>query len=159
MKNLNSSFIRFLVIWYTVFQLAHLTFLMRAAEMFIKYKVFIFPASPPMEGWNWQAGNFLIAMAVMDAFNILLTLVFAYGYFANSRWRLLVGLLNLSMMIYSAAVFAIGTIADGAWQPNVLEYSAITLAFLPVIVLFFNLLVMALRGRFYESYGEGLDFD
>lgn len=159
MKNLNSSLIRFLVIWYAVFQMAHLTFLLRAAEMFIKFKIFVFPASPPREGWNWQAGNFLIGMGIMDALNCLFTLVFVYGYFAHSRWRLPAGILSLTAMMYSAAVFAIGTIADGAWMPNLLEYMAMTIAFIPVAVLFFELLLMGLKGRFYESYGEGLDFD
>lgn len=159
MKNLNSSLIRFLVIWYAVFQLAHLTFLLRAAQFLVQYKVFIFPAPPPAGGWHWQAGNFLIAMGIMDALNIILALVFVWGYFANSRWRLIAGLLNLSMMMYSAAVFAIGTIADGAWMPNILEYSAMTLTFIPVVLLFFELLIMGLKGRFYEAYGDRLDFD
>ncbi|MGE5352827.1 MAG: hypothetical protein ACM3P0_12140 [Acidobacteriota bacterium] len=159
MKNLNSSFIRFLVIWYAVFQMAHLTFLLRAAQLFIQYKIFVFPASPPAGGWHWQAGNFLIGMGVMDGLNILLTLAFVWGYFAHSRWRLFAGLLNLSVMMYSAVVFAIGTIADGAWGPNIIEYVAMAVAFTPVVVLFFELLIMALKGRFYESYGEGLDFD
>lgn len=159
MKNLNSSFIRFLVIWYAVFQMAHLTFLLRAAQLLIQYKIFVFPASPPADGWHWQAGNFLIAMGIMDALNIVLTLVFVWGYFANSRWRLIVGLLNLSVMMYSAIVYAIGTITDGAWGPNILEYMAMALTFIPVIVLFFEFLIMGLKGRFYESYGNGLDFD
>ncbi|MGE5431874.1 MAG: hypothetical protein ACM3QX_12410 [Syntrophomonadaceae bacterium] len=159
MKNLNSSFIRFLVIWYAVFQMAHLTFLLRAAQMLIQLKIFVFPAPPPPGGWQWQAGNFLTGMGVMDALNILITLVFIWGYFANSRWRLLVGLLNLSMMMYSAAVFAIGTIFSGAWMPNIFEYAAMTAVFMPVIILFFELLIMGFKGRFYESYGEALDFD
>lgn len=159
MKNLNSSFIRLLVIWYAVFQMAHLALLLRAAQLFIQNKIFVFPAAPPQGGWNWQAGNFLIGMGVVDTLNILLTMVFIWGYFANSRWRLLIGLLNLSVMMYSAAVFAIATIADGAWMAHIIEYSAMTLAFLPVIFLFFELLILGLKGRFYESYGEGLDFD
>ncbi|HEX2866182.1 MAG TPA: hypothetical protein VHO03_04025 [Ignavibacteriales bacterium] len=159
MKNLNSSFIRLLVIWYAVFQMAHLTFLLRAAQLLIENKTFVFPAAPPAGGWQWQAGNFLIAMGVIDSLNILLTMVFIWGFFANSRWRLLIGLLNLGAMMYSAAVFAIGTIADGAWMAHIIEYSAMTVAFIPVILLFFELLILGLKGRFYESYGEGLDFD
>ncbi|MCU7495769.1 MAG: hypothetical protein HF314_06285 [Ignavibacteria bacterium] len=159
MKNLNSGFIRVLVIWYAVFQIAHLTFLLRAAQLLIQFKIFVFPASPPMNGWHWQAGNFLIGMGIMDALNCLLTLAFIWGYFAHSRWRLFVGLLNLSVLMYSAIVFAIATIADGAWMPNMLEYSAMALAFIPVVILFIGILVLALKGRFYESYGDGLDFD
>lgn len=159
MKNLNSSFIRSLVIWYAVFQMAHLALLLRAAQLLFQNKIFVFPASPPQGGWNWQAGNFIIAMGVMDALNILLTMVFIWGYFAHSRWRLLIGLLNLCAMMYSAAVFAIGTIADGAWMAHIIEYSAMTVAFVPVIILFFELLILGLKARFYESYGEGLDFD
>ncbi|MGE5400940.1 MAG: hypothetical protein ACM3S2_11080 [Ignavibacteriales bacterium] len=156
--NLNSTFTRFFVGWYALFQVAHLTFLFRALEMLIRFGVFVFPASPPAEGWNSQAGNFLIGMAIFDTLNILVSIVFFYGFFAHAKWRLFVGLLNLAVMMYSALVFAYGTIASGAWGQHILEYIGMTIAFLPIVVLFISFLVQAFKGRFYESHGESTSF-
>lgn len=155
MRNLNNTFTRILVVWYAVFQLVHLVSLIRAAIALLQGGVFTFPALPPKTGWSGQTGFFLLGMGIFDAVNIIISLIFVYGYFTYARWRLTFGVLTLTVMMYSALVFAFATIASGAWMDNLVSYIIITVAFLPVIILYYLFTMQALKSRFYESSDSG----
>lgn len=160
MRNLNSTFTRVLVVWYAVFQIAHLVSLVRAGIALLSGTIFTFPAMPPREGWTMQASDFLMGMAIFDSVNILLSLIFVYGYFSLARWRLSFGVLTLTVQMYSALVFGFATAVSGAWSNYPVSYISITIAFLPVVILYFQFTLQALKARFYESSasGGGSDF-
>ncbi|MGE5682382.1 MAG: hypothetical protein ACM34K_16055 [Bacillota bacterium] len=158
MRNLNSSFTRVLVAWYGIFQIIHLVSLIRAAIALFQGGSFTFPALPPRNGWQPQAAYFLLGMGIIDTFNIIISLIFVYGYFTYARWRLTFGVLTLTVMMYSALIFAFGTIFTGAWKDNFVSYTILLIAFIPVIILYFLFTVQALRVRFYESSDSGTSF-
>lgn len=87
-------------------------------------------------------------MALTDLFNAFLTLVFVYGYFTRTKWRMWLGTLTLTISMYAAIVFTYGTIASGAWTGNLLSYLWFYLLFIPVIILFILVSLWAVRGKF-----------
>lgn len=136
MKNPYSSLARFLVIWYGLFQTAHILVNTRGLVQLASGSI-DFPALPPPEGWAPQSIQAMTGMASVDLFNAILTLIFAYGYFRRRRWQVWLGTLTMTVSIYAAVIFTYFTVAVGAWTAeNLPAYLFLTLAFVPVVLLF-----------------------
>jgi hypothetical protein len=91
---------------------------------------------------------FLVATAVADAVNVALAWLFVYGYFARARWRWWVGGITLTAAVYSAIVFAWGTMASRAWGYRPVGYLLMAVAFVPVAALVLSYGVWGVGGWF-----------
>lgn len=141
-----------LVAYYGLLEAAHLGVLVWAGLRFFRTRTIGFPAAPPPGGWAPQVVPFLVATAVVDAFNILLAWTFVYGYWTKAPWRWWVGGITLTAALYSAIVFAAGTIASGAWGHRPAGYLLMVVVALPVVALALLYGVWGITGRF-ESRG------
>lgn len=151
MKNPYSAFAKFLVIWYGLFQAIHIFVNLRGVVQLAAGSI-DFPALPLPAGWSPQSIHFMNAIAWLDLFNAILTLVFVYGYFKRARWQLWLGTLTMTVSMYAAILFTYATVAAGAWTAeNLSGYLFITLAFVPVVVLFCLYSFWAISGRLNEN--------
>jgi|GEM_PF-668825 hypothetical protein len=151
-NNPDGSLIKFLVVWYGIYQAAHIIINLRAL-VDLKSGEISFPAFPPPDGWSVQTIHFFTGMAAVDLFNAVLTLVFVYSYFKNAKWRMWLGTLTLTASMYAAIVFNYGTMASGAWTENLIGYLFLNVAFIPVVILFILMGIWAIQGKFLESDG------
>jgi hypothetical protein len=137
MRNPDSVYAKALVAYYGLIEVVHSIVLVRAGLELLASGSVGFPAPPPPGGWSPQATHFLIATGVMDGVNIVLALLFVYGFFRRPEWLLLpwLGAVTLTATAYSALVFAYGTIASGAWAHHPGVYLTMTAVFIPVIFL------------------------
>ena len=132
MINPRSRWTQGLVVWYGLFQTGHLIvnaiYLVRPGTP---------PFPPPPGGWSAQLVGFLNGIAAADFVNAAFALGFVYGYFRRTRWWFWLGTLTLTISVYAAVVFTIGTVAIGAWSNHLLQYVVLLyVPFLPVVVLF-----------------------
>lgn len=151
MKNPYGWLGKSLIGWYGLLQAVHLIVLIRAAAIFLSTGVVPFPALPPAAGWSPQAVHFLVGNAIIDLFNIVIAFIFIYGYFTNSSWHSCLGVLNLTATLFSSAIFAYGTLMNGAWAAHPAEYITMAALFLPVIVLFFLFRFWAVNNSFSRA--------
>jgi hypothetical protein len=135
MTNPNSSLAKILVGYYGTIQVLHLVAIGRATVILGQTDALGFPAPPPQGGWDEQARYFFVGVGAIDALNVLVALVFLYGFFRCTSWRGWVGTLTLTVSLYSAILFAFATPPTGAWAHRPIEYLVIVLAYLPVVVL------------------------
>ena len=126
---------KLLVVYYGMLQMLHIIMLVRAAVVFARSDSIGFPALPPTGGWTLQAQHFLIATGLVDALNVGLALLFVYGVFRNKYWSLRLGLVTLTITLYSAVVFVYGTFMSNAWQANPLGYGLVAVIFFPALIL------------------------
>ena len=124
-----------LVIYYGMLQMLHIIMLVRAAVTFARSASIGFQALPPAGGWTLQAQHFLIATGLVDALNVGLALLFVYAVFRNKWWSLRLGLVTLTLTLYSAVVFVYGTFMSNAWQANPLGYALVAVLFFPALIL------------------------
>lgn len=135
MKKHYRLFMKFLVVWYGLFQGIHILINARGLVLLAGGSM-DFPALPPAGGWSPQAIHFLTGMAAVDLLNAFLTLIFIYGYFRKAGWHTWSGTVTLTVSMYAALVFDYVTLASGAWPGNLPGYLFINVTFLPVILLF-----------------------
>jgi len=128
--------LRLLIIYYGVLQSVHLLALLRAGYLFNRLNRMPFPAPPPPGGWAPQAVPFLIGMGLVDAVAIILALVFVYLWITSRQAPIRLGLISLTIAGASAAIFAIGTFASGAWAAHPLAYGVMVILFAPLLPLF-----------------------
>jgi len=124
-----------LVAWFGSVQVLHFLALVRAMIIYSRTATLPFPALPPDDGWSIQAEYFLIGNGIIDAMNIVLSLVFVYGYFKSKSWSPKVGLISLTVLLYSALIFAYGTINAGAWSAYPLAYWSMAVLYAPIFLL------------------------
>lgn len=129
---------RYLTAYYGMLQITHLMVLGRASVIYAQSNILPFPASPPPQGWSHQVIPFLFGLGAVDALAAGLGVLWAVDIFithkmAEDLW----GQISLSVAISSALVFAVGTIATGAWLFHPQEYFGMAIAFIPVVLLFF----------------------
>jgi len=126
---------KLLVAWFGIVQTLHFLALGRAAAIYSRTSTLPFPALPPANGWSAQAEYFLTGNGIIDAANIILSLVFVYGYFKAKSWAPKTGLISLTVLLYSALIFAFGTVNAGAWSANPLAYWSMAILYLPIFLL------------------------
>lgn len=127
---------RLLVLWYGIYQAAHVAVNARGLILMLRQQPLDFPAPPPPEGWLWQTTQFLIGLASVDLIGALLALIFVVGYFRRASWRMPLGTIALTISLDAAAVFNYGTWTAGAWtDDNLWAYTSTNLFFLPVVAL------------------------
>ncbi len=125
---------RFLVVWYGIYQSAHLM-------LNARYQLVPFADRPPLpfagpaEGWLPQTIAFGSGMAVADMFNAALSLVFVVGFFRRARWVVWLGTVTLTVSLYAAIAFTWGAIAAGAPALG-FAYLWMNVPFVPVVMLF-----------------------
>ncbi len=135
MRNPDSTLGRILVAYYGLVEVLHLIAIGRATVVLDMTGEMTFPAPPPAGGWSEQAGYFFVGVGVIDALNVIIALIFVYGYFRRARGRDWLGAITLTVAAYSALLFAFATIPTGAWAQRPVEYAVIVVAFAPVLVL------------------------
>jgi len=125
-----------LILYYGILQSVHLLALLRAGYLFSRLNRMPFPAPPPPGGWAPQTVPFLIGMGLVDAVAIILALIFAYMWLSRRQLLARLGLISLTIAGASAAIFAIGTFAGGAWAAHPLAYGVMVILFAPLLPLF-----------------------
>ncbi len=126
--------------YYGLLQISHLVFLVRAGIIYGTGGEIPFPAPPPPGGWTSEVIPFLLAMGALDGIAAFLGIYTAY--FSVFRDKLLSKplLVSLVMALTSAGVFAVGTIASGAWAAHPLAYGLLIVFFSPLFPLAYRLL-------------------
>jgi hypothetical protein len=132
MKKPDSTFGKALVAYFGLIQTAHIVAILRAAWLLRTPGPFPFPAPPPVGGWTDQTLQFMMAMGAIDLVNALASLVFVWGFFKRTPWRLHLGIINLTVATYSALQFAYGTILSGAWGEHPIAYFSMVLVYIPI---------------------------
>jgi hypothetical protein len=138
---LNKMLKRYLTAYYGMLQITHLMILGRAILIYAQSNILPFPASPPPQGWSTQVIPFLFGLGAVDALAAGLGAFWAAGIFITHKMdEVFWGQISLSVAISSALVFAVGTIATGAWLFHPQEYFGMAIAFMPVVLLFFMIM-------------------
>ena len=129
---------RYLTAYYGILQITHLMVLGRASVIFAQSNVLPFPASSPPQGWSPQVIPFLFGLGAVDALAAGLGVFWAARVLlTHKRDDKFWGQISLCTAISSALVFAVGTIATGAWFNHPQEYFGMAVAFMPVVFIFF----------------------
>jgi len=129
---------RYLTAYYGMLQIIHLMILGRASVIYAQLNILPFPASPPPQGWSPQVIPFLFGLGAVDALAAGLGVFWAADIFITHKMNeVLWGQISLSAAISSALVFAVGTLATGAWLFHPQEYFGMAIVFMPVVLLFF----------------------
>ncbi|MBN1480141.1 hypothetical protein EH223_19470 [candidate division KSB1 bacterium] len=135
--------------YYGLIQLTHLYVLARAASNYAQFSSPGFPASPPPAGWQDQTIHFLLVTGVVDAVNVGLVLFLVYAYFAQFWWWRPLGVVTLSISLYSAIIYTYGTVSSGAWPFHALEYWSVAAAFSPVGLLIILYITWGIKRQFW----------
>jgi hypothetical protein len=149
-----APFARVLIGYYGLVQAAHIMAIVRSFTLLMQTGEITFLAQPPSGGWSVQARHFLVGLGAVDAANAALALVFVYGYFSRSRWWFWLGTFALTASVFSALVYAYGTIASGAWADHPAEYLTLAVVFMPVALLAAVFGVCGVQGGGREKPGE-----
>ncbi len=146
---------KILVAYFGFVEILHLIAIGRATVVLETTGEMTFPAPPPAGGWSEQAGYFFVGVGAIDALNVIIALIFVYGYFRRAPWRDWLGTLTLTVAAYSALLFAFATVPTGAWTHRPVEYAVIVVAFAPVLVLMLAFGYWLVTGRLDVDAGEG----
>ena len=136
----NAGLRKLLAGYYGLLQITHLIILSWAGMIYLSRGQMPFPAQPPAPGWQSQAVPFLAAMGAVDALAAGLGIIFAFQYFFCQRWLEKIGTISLTIALTSAAIFAVGTAASGAWSQHPVSYLSMVVAFFPAFVLYWLVL-------------------
>ena len=124
---------RALVVWYGIFQGAHLLLNARYQLVPEAYRP-PFPFAGPDEGWYPQTIAFMSGMAVADLVNAAVSLVVVRGFFRRASWVAWLGTVTLTVSVYAEVAFTWGAVAAGAPAIGI-AYIWIHLPFIPIAVL------------------------
>ncbi|MGC9396723.1 MAG: hypothetical protein ACP5J4_17905 [Anaerolineae bacterium] len=149
MRGSDGLLAKLLVAYYGFIEVLHIIALAQAGVRLARTGAIGFPAPPPPGGWVEQLYPFLVAMAVIDAINVAVAWVFVYGYFTQARWRWWAGSATLTAAVYSAIVFAWGTLVNGAWSQRPAGYLVMSAVFVPVAALAILYVVWAISGQLW----------
>ncbi|MBN1755205.1 hypothetical protein JW877_03225 [bacterium] len=129
------NYLKALVGYLGLLQVAHFFVLIRAGIMLFRRGIWGFPASPPPDGWSSQAVFFLIALGIIDGLNAIVSLVFVYLFFKGNTCRLWLGTLTLTAIMITGFTYSLVIIGTGALECYPGQYLGIGLAFLPILIL------------------------
>lgn len=133
---------RYVVGYYGLLQSAHLVVLLRAGLIFLQSQRWVFPVSPPPQGWTAQVIPFFFGMGLVDAIAAGIGVALSVRYLVSGVFDRDLAVVSLTTAFASAAVFAAGTLASGAWAVHALEYASMVVLFFPLLPLF----VAVMRG-------------
>ena len=146
---------RALVIWYGLYQGAHILVNTRGLYVIYSGGILDFPSPPPPSGWPTETIHMIVIIGWADLVGAILALVFVRGYLRRARWRMWLGTLTLTISVYAAVLYNYWTIASGAWiGSNVLAYAVVNAGFLPVLLLFGLFCRWGTRGVFRDSAAD-----
>ena len=131
-----NSRIKKLVYYYGALQIFHFVFLSVTYINYLKNGSIALLAPPPAGGWQQQSIAFFLAMGGVDAVNALLSILFVRSFIMNKKWSIYLGLIVLSISLYSAIIYLYPVLSTGAFQNNLINYLIIGVLFLPVIMLY-----------------------
>jgi hypothetical protein len=155
MRSPDGTLAKILVAYFGLVQVLHLIAIGRATVVLETSGELTFPAPPPAGGWSEQAGYFFVGVGAIDALNVIIALVFVYGFFRRARWRGWLGAVTLTVTAYSALLFPFATVPAGAWAHRPVEYAVIAVAFAPVLVLMVAFGYWLATGRLEVGADEG----
>jgi len=125
-----------LVAWYGLYQTSHILVNTRGLAILLSGRVMDFPAPPPDAGWSQDVVHLMIAIGILDLANAVAAMLFVWGYFKKTHWRMWLGTLTLTVSVYAAGIYAYWTYMSGAWAgDNAIVYVIVNGAFLPILVL------------------------
>ncbi|MBS1249918.1 MAG: hypothetical protein MAG431_01506 [Chloroflexi bacterium] len=136
----NKKLLRPLTIYLVIVQSLHLLTLLRAGIILRQTGEMPFPAPPPASGWEAQTIPFFLGMGFLDGVAIIIALVFAHQALFRGEIRQRLGLFSLTIAGTSAIVFAVGTLASGAWAAHPLAYGLMVVLFTPFGILYLLLM-------------------
>ena len=130
------TFRNVLVVWLAIFQMTHL-----AKHNFGEVKFVPKVVGFIQHGLEWSAEHdaFFHAMTVGDLVTSLLSIVFIVGYFLERHWAATVGVVCLTLTVYSGLIYDYGFVASGAWRDHERRFWYINIGFLPIVILYVNL--------------------
>ena len=133
--------VRILFGYYGFLQGTHLLLILWAGVRFGLTGEFGFPALPPAGGWSTAVAPWLIGNGLLDLFFAAAGVFFCVRFFRGWSGWFRLGLLSLTGALYSAGIFAIGTIPSGAWSAHPISYGFLAVAFAPILPCLIVLLV------------------
>jgi len=136
---------KILVHYYGVLQSAHILGLVASGVWWIQNGDLGFLALPPQGGWSGQTIHFLVATGMFDLLIAIIGVFFVVQYRNERETADVLGSVALTGSLYSAAIYAYGTLRSGAWNSHPLAYGAVSLAFAPMfllVVVFFKMRLM-----------------
>ena len=157
MRNPYSRVARYLVAYFGVLEVVHITVLALAGIRLVLVGTLGFPAQPPPGGWSPQTLPFLVSLGALDAANVVVALIFVYGYFYRTCWRWWVGAACLAATAFSGILYVVGMAATGAWSSHPIGYSCVVLAFLPAVCLIILFILWGVTGALREVPKAVLD--
>jgi hypothetical protein len=122
-----------LIGYFGILEAAHLVVILWAGLHFTHTGKIGFPALPPGGGWSVDVTPWLIGNGALDFIFAIAGIRFCFQYFRRRgtwfRW----GIFSLSGALYSAGIFAFGTIPGGAWRLHPLAYGLLAAVFSPIL--------------------------
>jgi hypothetical protein len=146
MQKREPGILRLLVTYYGLIQILHFSMLALESFNWGRTGTPAILAPPPPAGWTDQALWLLAGTGVADAISIPFSVLFAWGWLRGKAWSDWLGALTLGGSMFSAIVFAVGTVPAGVWQVR-LAYWIEALLFLPIGVLFILFLRRLLQAQ------------
>ena len=122
-----------LVGYFGMLEGAHIGLILWAGFRLILTGEIGFPALPPTGGWPADVLPWLVGNGALDLLIAFSGIAFAWQYFRRRLQYLRWGIFSLSSALYSAGIFAFGTIPSGAWEAHPLAYGLLAMAFSPIL--------------------------
>ena len=141
---------RGLVVYLGLYQAVHILVNSRGLYLLLTGVPLDFPAPPPAGGWAPDVVHLMVAIGWTDLAGAVLSLVFVFAYFRRRPWRMWLGTVVLTIVVYATALYTYWPLASGAWsEANAPRYLFVEVATLPLLLLF------ALTGYWAFSGREG----
>jgi heme A synthase len=126
---------KLLVNYYGLLQISHITGLVISGVWWFTTGNLGVLALPPRGGWDDQTIHFLLATGMFDFVVAIGAIVFVYQYRSEEKTSDLLGGASLTGSLYSAVIYAYGTLRSGAWGSHPLTYGLIAIVFTPMVIL------------------------
>ncbi|MGD8865781.1 MAG: hypothetical protein PVI81_09325 [Anaerolineales bacterium] len=128
---------KLLVSYYGLLQIGHIIGLIISGAWWLRNGELGALAMPPQGGWEQQTIHFLVATGMFDLLIAVCAIFFVYQYRRGRKTSDILGSIALTGSLYSAVIYAYGTIRSGAWSEHLLAYGVISVLFAPMVALAF----------------------
>jgi hypothetical protein len=137
MFNKTNKLEKSLIYYYGLLQSAHIIAMVVSGIGWLREGDLGILALPPKGGWSPQGVHFLVGTGLGDFFIAICALFFVVQYNRKQRSAVVLGSVALTGSLYSAVVYAYGTVQSGAWLENPLTYTVMSVLFAPMVILAF----------------------